>query len=66
MENLTPREIEVAESVWSGGTLVEVAKRLGISIKTVNAHLNSIYKKLSCGNKASLVLAVERWKAARK
>jgi DNA-binding NarL/FixJ family response regulator len=45
-EGLTAREIEVLGMVATGLTDAEVAERLVVSIRTVHAHLRSIYRKL--------------------
>ena len=45
-EGLTLREIEVLALVATGLTDAEVAERLVVSIRTVHAHLRSIYRKL--------------------
>jgi DNA-binding CsgD family transcriptional regulator/tetratricopeptide (TPR) repeat protein len=45
-EGLTARESEVLAMVATGRTDAEVAERLVVSIRTVHAHLRSIYRKL--------------------
>ena len=45
-EGLTAREAEVLRLVASGLTDAEVAERLVLSVRTVNAHLRSVYRKL--------------------
>jgi DNA-binding CsgD family transcriptional regulator/tetratricopeptide (TPR) repeat protein len=45
-DGLTPREIEVLALVATGCTDAEVADRLVVSLRTVHAHLRSIYRKL--------------------
>jgi DNA-binding NarL/FixJ family response regulator len=45
-EGLTPREIEVLGMVATGRTDAEVAEQLVVSLRTVHAHLRSIYRKL--------------------
>jgi predicted ATPase/DNA-binding CsgD family transcriptional regulator len=45
-EGLTAREVEVLVLVAEGLTDAEVAERLVVSIRTVHAHLRSIYRKL--------------------
>ena len=54
---LTPTEWEVVEEVCGGRSNGQVAERLGISRRTVEAHLRSIYAKL--GVSTRLALAVE-------
>jgi DNA-binding CsgD family transcriptional regulator len=49
--NLTPKEKEVIESLAMGSTNKEIAELLGISPGTVNAHLDSIYRKLGVSNR---------------
>lgn len=44
--NLTPREIEVLQLIAEGLTDAQVAERLVLSTRTVQAHLRSIYSKL--------------------
>jgi predicted ATPase/DNA-binding CsgD family transcriptional regulator len=45
-EGLTVREVEVLALVAEGLTDAQVAERLVVSIRTVHAHLRSIYRKL--------------------
>ncbi len=45
-DGLTAREIEVLVLVAGGRTDAEVAERLVVSVRTVHAHLRSIYRKL--------------------
>jgi len=45
-EGMTAREVEVLALVAEGLTDAEVAERLVVSIRTVHAHLRSIYRKL--------------------
>jgi DNA-binding NarL/FixJ family response regulator len=45
-EGLSTREVEVLALVAEGLTDAEVAERLVFSIRTVHAHLRSIYRKL--------------------
>lgn len=53
--NLTDREIEVLKFVASGERSKEVAGRLGISERTVKAHLASIYSKLGVDSRAAAI-----------
>jgi NarL family two-component system response regulator YdfI len=52
---LTEREQEVLEAVASGERSKEVAARLGISERTVKAHLASIYNKLGVDSRAAAI-----------
>ena len=45
-DGLTAREIEVLALVADGRTDAEVAEKLVVSVRTVHAHLRSIYRKL--------------------
>jgi DNA-binding NarL/FixJ family response regulator len=51
----TPREREVLRLVWSGLSNREIADRLGISSRTIEAHRASLMKKLRVANTAQLV-----------
>ena len=54
---LTEREQEVLEAVARGERSKEVALRLGISERTVKAHLASIYGKLGVDSRAAAIAA---------
>ena len=45
-DGLTVREVEVLRLVADGLTDAQVAERLVVSLRTVNAHLRSVYRKL--------------------
>lgn len=53
--NLTDRELEVLKSVARGERSKEVAMQLGISERTVKAHLASIYNKLGVDSRAAAI-----------
>ena len=53
---LTPREIEVVEYMYNGKDNIFIAEQLNISIRTVKAHLSSIFKKLHVLNRFQLVV----------
>ena len=53
--DLSEREIEVLESVARGETSKQVALHLGITERTVKAHLTSIYNKLGVDSRAAAV-----------
>ena len=49
--NLTEREKEVLELIIQGKSNPQIANELILSIHTVKAHLESVYKKLGVHNK---------------
>jgi non-specific serine/threonine protein kinase len=51
--DLTPREEEVLVLVARGLTNAQVAQQLFLSPRTVNAHLNSVYRKLGVGSRTA-------------
>lgn len=52
---LTERELEVLKAVARGDRSKEVAARLGISERTVKAHLASVYSKLGVDSRAAAI-----------
>lgn len=58
LDVLTNAERRVARVVAEGLSNRETAARLHLSLKTVDAHLQSIYRKLQVGNRASLAVMV--------
>ncbi len=59
--SLTEREQEVLESVARGERSKEIAAHLGISERTVKAHLASIYSKLGVDSRAAAIaIAAQR------
>jgi len=59
---LTPREREVMKLLAEGHSVRQAADRLGVSIKTVEAHKFNLMRKLDIHNKAQLVTAAIRKK----
>jgi len=60
LAGMTPREIEVLRLVARGLTLKEAAEELGISPKTADNHIQSIYSKIGVTTRAGAALfAVE-------
>ena len=53
---LTPRELEVVESIVSGFTNKEIATRYSISEQTVKHHLRNIFDKVGVSNRLELAL----------
>jgi len=52
---LTPREMEVLELLREGLTYAEIGHRLGITQRTVRAHVMAVKEKLSAANNAQAV-----------
>lgn len=61
LDQLTPREVEVMRLLARGYAYKEVARRLSISIKTVETHASSVLRKLQLSNRHEL----SRWAASR-
>lgn len=57
---LTKAERRVAEVVGGGASNKEAAAALYVSVKTVDAHLQSIYRKLAIGSRAELAVLMTR------
>lgn len=53
---LSPREAEVAREVAAGLSNKEIAAKLGITERTVKAHLSAIFEKLGVRDRLQLVL----------
>jgi two-component system response regulator NreC len=53
---LSPREVEVALMLARGDANREIAKALGISIKTVDTHRGHVLKKMKLKNNVALAL----------
>jgi DNA-binding NarL/FixJ family response regulator len=53
---LTPREWEAASLIADGLSYKEAAFELGISIKTVKAHMSSVYEKTGAASNVALSL----------
>lgn len=54
--SLTDRELEVARLVAGGLRSREAAERLFVSVRTIDAHLRSIYVKTGTGTRTRLAL----------
>ena len=58
---LTPREVEVLRLVAAGLTNRQTAGSLAVSVRTVDAHVRSIYTKLKVNSRSAATrLAAER------
>jgi len=62
LDQLTPREREVLQHIARGYMYKEIAQRLGISAKTVEAHVSAVLRKLQLSSRHEL----SRWAAARQ
>jgi DNA-binding NarL/FixJ family response regulator len=62
LETLTPREREVLQLIARGYMYKEIAHRLGISPKTVEAHVSAVLRKLQLSSRHELT----RWAAERR
>jgi DNA-binding NarL/FixJ family response regulator len=54
---LSSRELEVLRRVAAGLTDAQIAQELVVSVRTVNAHLQSIYNKLGVNSRTAAVRA---------
>jgi DNA-binding NarL/FixJ family response regulator len=57
---LTPRELEVLDLVRSGLANKQIARQLGISEKTVKAHLTRIFQELGVNDRTQAALWAQR------
>lgn len=60
VSDLTARQIDVARLVGEGASNKEIARRLGITDRTVKAHLTTIFEKLDVADRLQLALYVTR------
>jgi DNA-binding NarL/FixJ family response regulator len=62
LDQLTPREREVLQHIARGYMYKEIALQLGISAKTVEAHVSAVLRKLQLSNRHEL----SRWAVERR
>ena len=62
LETLTPREREVLQLIARGYLYKEIASRLHLSVKTVEAHVSSVLRKLQLSTRHELT----RWAQERR
>jgi DNA-binding NarL/FixJ family response regulator len=62
LDQLTAREREVLQHIARGYMYKEIAQRLGISAKTVEAHVSAVLRKLQLSSRHEL----SRWAVQRK
>ncbi|MEX1091785.1 MAG: response regulator transcription factor [Acidimicrobiia bacterium] len=55
-ESLTDRELEVLQFAASGMANKEIGERLGVSVRTVEAHLSHVFRKLDVGSRTEAIL----------
>jgi len=62
LDQLTPREREVLRHIARGYMYKEIAQTLGISVKTVEAHVSAVLRKLQLSSRHEL----SRWAVQRQ
>jgi DNA-binding NarL/FixJ family response regulator len=62
LDQLTPREREVLRLIARGYTYKELARRLSLSVKTVETHVSSVLRKLQLSSRHELT----RWATDRR
>jgi DNA-binding NarL/FixJ family response regulator len=62
LDQLTAREVEVLRYIARGYLYKEIGVRLGISVKTVEAHVSAVLRKLQLSNRHEL----SRWAVERR
>ncbi|HEY8777343.1 MAG TPA: response regulator transcription factor [Gaiellaceae bacterium] len=62
LNELTPREQEVLQLIARGYRYKEIAARLHLSVKTIEAHVSSVLRKLQLSSRHELT----RWAAERR
>ena len=62
LDQLTPREREVLRQIAMGHPYKQVARRMAISVKTVESHVSAVLRKLQLSNRHELA----RWASDRR
>lgn len=62
LDQLTPREREVLRQIAMGHPYKQVARRMSISVKTVETHVSAVLRKLQLSNRHELA----RWASDRR
>lgn len=62
LDSLTPREQEVLRQIARGYAYKQIARRLNISVKTVETHVSSVLRKLQLSNRHELA----KWASDRR
>ncbi len=60
---LTPRELEVLSLATGGYTSYQVARRLGVSTRTVDKHLENVFRRLGANSRSD---AAAKWREVAK
>ena len=60
VESLTAREIQVVDALLAGCSNLEIAVQLTISKRTVESHLESVYRKCQVSSRGQLMAAYIR------
>jgi len=66
MDQLTPREYQVAMLVARGFSNREIARELGLSTGTVKLHMHKVIQKLGVKSRSQAMLMILRETAARR
>lgn len=53
---LTTRQLEIVHELLKGGSCKTIAKKLKLSCRTVETHINNLKSRLSCNNKSELLI----------
>ena len=60
LAGLTAREREVLRHIGAGASSKQIARALGLSVRTVETHRLNLRRKLDVGGQAELLLYVQR------
>ena len=60
LEKLTSKEKEIAELVYKGLTNQEIAEILQITVRTVKAHVGTIFEKTGAKDRINLILLMQK------
>ena len=64
LDQLTPRQLEIAALLMEGLSNRAIATILSISPQTVKAHLHQIFQKTNLENRVQLAVVFAVWKAS--
>jgi DNA-binding CsgD family transcriptional regulator len=63
LDELTPQELLVMQTIAAGATYREAAQSLFLSPKTIEFHLGKVYRKLGVRSRRELLKTLERLEA---